>query len=83
MRTYEQTLQGVPEQGGPVLRGTADMYVGMSEVHCERNNLPAATRYLLMSQELGEQIGLPQNRYRWRVAMGSGTPGRRRSGRRS
>ena len=69
MRTYEQTLQGVPEQGGPVLRGTADMYVGMSEVHCERNELQAATRQLLRSQELGEHAGLPQNRYRWRVAM--------------
>jgi LuxR family maltose regulon positive regulatory protein len=69
MRTYEQALQGVPEQGGPVLRGTADMYVGMSEVYRERDDLHAATQYLLRSQELGEQNGLPQNRYRWRVAM--------------
>jgi LuxR family maltose regulon positive regulatory protein len=69
MRTYEQTLQGVPEQGGSALRGTADMYVGMSEVHCERNELDAATRQLLTSQELGEHTGLPQNPYRWRVAM--------------
>ena len=29
----------------------------------------AATQQLLRSQELGEHIGLPQNRYRWRVAM--------------
>ena len=57
------------QQGGPVLRGTADMYVGMSEVHRERNDLHAATQQLLRSQELGEHIGLPQNRYRWRVAM--------------
>jgi LuxR family transcriptional regulator, maltose regulon positive regulatory protein len=69
MRTYEQALQGAPEQGGPVLRGTADMYVGMSEVYRERDDLPAATQQLLRSQELGEHIGLPQNRYRWRVAM--------------
>ena len=69
MRTYEQALQRVPEQGGPVLRGTADMYVGMSEVHRERDDLPAATQQLLRSQELGEHTGLPQNRYRWRVAM--------------
>ncbi len=45
------------------------MYVGMSEVHRERDDLRAATRHLLRSQELGEHIGLPQNRYRWRVAM--------------
>ena len=69
MRTYEQALQRAAEQGGPVLRGTADMYVGMSEVHRERDNLPAATRHLLTSQELGEHTGLPQNQYRWRVAM--------------
>jgi LuxR family maltose regulon positive regulatory protein len=69
MRTYEQALQRVPEQGGPVLRGTADMYVGMSGVHRERDDLHAATQQLLRSQELGEHTGLPQNRYRWRVAM--------------
>ena len=69
MRTYEQALQRAPEQGEAVLRGTADMYVGMSEVHRERNDLPAATQHLLRSQELGEHTGLPQNRYRWRVAM--------------
>src|SRR5580704_6444477 len=46
MRTYEQALQRASQPGGPVLRGTADMYVGM-----------------------GEHPGLPQNRYRWRVAM--------------
>ncbi len=69
MRTYEQVLQRASEQSGPVLRGTADMYVGMSEVQRERNDLAAATQHLLRSQELGEAIGLPQNRYRWRVAM--------------
>ena len=41
----------------------------MSEIHRERDDLPAATQQLLRSQELGEHIGLPQNRYRWRVAM--------------
>ena len=52
-----------------MLRGTADMYVGMSAVHRERGDLEAATQDLLRSQALGEHIGLPQNRYRWRVAM--------------
>jgi LuxR family maltose regulon positive regulatory protein len=69
MRTYEQALQRASQQGGPVLRGTADMYVGMSEIHRERDDLPAATQQLLRSQDLGEHNGLPQNRYRWRVAM--------------
>ncbi len=69
MRTYEQALQLVSEQGGPVLRGTAGIHVGMSEIHCERGDLHAATQHLLKSQELGEHTGLPQHRYRWRVAM--------------
>src|SRR5580700_6520630 len=69
MRTYEQALQRASEQDGPVLRGTADMYVGMSEVHRERGDLQAATQQLLRSQELGEYNGLPQHPYRRRVAM--------------
>jgi LuxR family transcriptional regulator, maltose regulon positive regulatory protein len=69
LRTYEQALQLAGEQAGSVLRGTADMYVGMSEIVRERDDLHAATQLLLRSQELGEHTGLPQNRYRWRVAM--------------
>ena len=45
------------------------MFVGMSEIARERDDLHAATQHLLHSQELGEHTGLPQNRYRWRVAM--------------
>jgi LuxR family maltose regulon positive regulatory protein len=69
LHTYEQALELGPEQGGSVLRGTADMFVGMSEIARERDDLRAATQLLLRSQELGEHTGLPQNRYRWRVAM--------------
>ena len=69
MRTYEQALQRATEQGEPVLRGTADMYVGLSELHREQNDLHAATQLLLRSKELGVLAGLPQNPYRWCVAM--------------
>jgi LuxR family maltose regulon positive regulatory protein len=69
LRTLERALQLAGEQGGPALRGTADMYVGMSEIARERDDLPVATQLLLRSQELGEHTGLPQNRYRWRMAM--------------
>jgi len=41
----------------------------MSELHRERNDLPAAVRDLERSQAAGEHGGLPQNRYRWCVAM--------------
>jgi LuxR family maltose regulon positive regulatory protein len=69
MSTYERGLQLATEQGTPVMLGTADMYVGMSELECEHNDLNAATQHLMRIQELGEFTGLPQNRYRSRVAM--------------
>src|SRR6266699_3753122 len=69
MSTYEQALQEALGQGEPVLRGTADMYVGLSELHCEQNDLHTATELLLRSKELGVLAELSQNRYRWRVAM--------------
>jgi LuxR family transcriptional regulator, maltose regulon positive regulatory protein len=69
LRTYEQALRLAAGQDGAVLRGTADMYVGMSRIACERDDLPAATRHLLRAEELGEHLGLPQNPYRRRVAM--------------
>ncbi|MGH2493895.1 MAG: LuxR C-terminal-related transcriptional regulator [Ktedonobacteraceae bacterium] len=69
MSTYERGLQMATEQSAILLRGAADMHVGMSELHLERDDLDAATQHLLRSKELGELAGLPQNRYRWRVAM--------------
>jgi LuxR family maltose regulon positive regulatory protein len=51
------------------MRGTADMYVGMSALHRERNDLEAATQDLLRSKEQGGHTGFPQYPYRWRVAM--------------
>jgi LuxR family maltose regulon positive regulatory protein len=69
MRTYEHALQLATELGVPVLRGTADLYVGMSELLREHGDLHAATQHLLRSKELGERTGLPQNRSRWYVAM--------------
>ena len=52
-----------------MLRGTADMHAGMSELYRERDDLPAAIAHLQTSQELGEHNGMPQHQYRWRVAM--------------
>jgi LuxR family maltose regulon positive regulatory protein len=77
MRTYEQGLELAmapqPEVASlrvrPVLRGAADMYVGMSELLRERNDLDAAMQHLIRSRELGEQARFPQNQYRWPVAL--------------
>ncbi|MEO8956449.1 MAG: AAA family ATPase [Ktedonobacteraceae bacterium] len=63
MSTYERGLQLATEQSAILLRGAADMHVGMSELHRERDDLDAATQHLLRSKELGELAGLPQNRY--------------------
>ena len=69
MRVYERGLQLAAEHGTPEMRGTADMLVGISELYREKNDLTTAAQYLQRSQEQGEHTGLPQNRYRWRVAM--------------
>jgi LuxR family maltose regulon positive regulatory protein len=68
MRTYERGLVLATEQGAPVLRGAADMHVGISELLRERNDLEAASEHLVTSRELGDENGLPQNPYRSRVA---------------
>jgi LuxR family maltose regulon positive regulatory protein len=66
MHTYERALQ---EQGESGLRGTADLYVGMSELYREQNDLRTAMQLLLKSKELGERTRLPPNLYRWYIAM--------------
>src|SRR4029079_4545522 len=68
-RTYAQALPLASQPGGPPLRGTADLYVGMGDLYRERNDLNAALQHLQHSQALGELAGLPQTAYRWRVAM--------------
>jgi LuxR family maltose regulon positive regulatory protein len=69
MTTYERGLQWATEPGAPVLQGAADMYVGMSALQREHNDLKTATQHLLTSQALGELAGLQQNPYRWCAAM--------------
>ncbi|MGO4268380.1 LuxR C-terminal-related transcriptional regulator [Paenibacillus sp. TAF58] len=69
IRSYEWGLQLAREQGEPELRGTANIYVGMSELYREHDDLLAAMQHLLRSKELGERTGFPPNRYRWHVAM--------------
>jgi LuxR family maltose regulon positive regulatory protein len=69
LRTYERALLLVPEQSRALVRGPADMHVGISDVLRERNDLEGARRHLLESQELGEHATMTQHPYRWRVAM--------------
>jgi LuxR family maltose regulon positive regulatory protein len=69
VRTYERSLQLAEEQNEPVLRGTADLYLGLSELQCEQGDLEAARQHLLTSKELGERAALPELQYRSCVAM--------------
>lgn len=51
---------------GP-LRGTADMHIGLAEVHIERDERAEAAEHLRVSLELGDGLALAQHPYRWRV----------------
>jgi LuxR family maltose regulon positive regulatory protein len=68
MSIYLRALRRA-EQALPVLRGAADMHVGMSELFRERDDLEAARQHLARSQELGPSADLPKNAYRRRLAM--------------
>jgi LuxR family maltose regulon positive regulatory protein len=69
LRIFERGLALATAQGGRVLRGAADMHVGISSILRERDNLEGARQQLRLGGELGEENGLPQNRYRSRVAQ--------------
>ena len=69
MAIYERGLEVAGRHPAQMLRGTADMHVGMGMLLLERGELDVARQHLLTSQKLGEGAALPQNPYRSRVAM--------------
>jgi LuxR family maltose regulon positive regulatory protein len=66
VRTFDAALAHATAHPG--LRGAADMHVGLAEVHLARNDIDGAVGHLEAAERLGEQAGLPQHAYRWRVA---------------
>ena len=62
-------MQLATEQGDPVLRGTPELYLGLSELHRERGDLEAARQHLLRGEALREQASLPGFEYLWCVAQ--------------
>jgi LuxR family maltose regulon positive regulatory protein len=66
---YERGLQIATGDAHGVLRGAADMHVGLAVVLTERNDLDRASHHLRESAELGEENGLPRNPYRSRMAF--------------
>ncbi len=69
LRVLEQGLALATSDAGRVLRGAADMHIGISTILRERNDIAGARDQLLKADELGEDNGLPQNQYRSRVAL--------------
>ena len=69
MRTYERGLRLATEGRPAVVRGAADMHVGMSERCLDRGDLDTAVQHLVTSKTMGEHLGTRQNPYRWCVAM--------------
>jgi LuxR family maltose regulon positive regulatory protein len=67
MATYRRALRRA-EETDPVLRGAADMHVGLSRLLVERNDLDAARHHLARAQAMGEHAGLPKHPYRRRLA---------------
>ncbi len=68
-RALENALRLAAAQGEPAPQPTADLHVGLSELHRELGELDAALEHLTAAQALGERASLPENRYRWFVAM--------------
>ena len=64
---YQRSLQLLAEHCKSVIRGTADLHVGLSELHRERGELEAAEKCLLTAEELGEHAALPEMPYRSRT----------------
>ncbi|GAA4400695.1 hypothetical protein GCM10023168_09700 [Fodinibacter luteus] len=52
-----------------VVRGTADVWVALGRVAWQYGDAVASVRHLDRAADLGEGAGLPQQPYRWRVAM--------------
>ena len=65
IRTSEQLMQFVMDQGEPIPPDTADLHRELSELYLEQGSLEAVVQHLQTSKELGEKAELPVWRYRW------------------
>jgi len=68
-RILEQAVRRASPQEEPRLYGTADLFVSLSELDRERNDLPAALQHLQRAEDLAVGSGVPHDRSRWCVAM--------------
>jgi ATP/maltotriose-dependent transcriptional regulator MalT len=68
-RVYQRSLRLASEYGDAALAVTANLYLGLSELYCEQDDLEAASGYLRRSEALGQQAALPETPYRLRMAQ--------------
>ena len=65
----KHAIQLVTEHDDPIPMGAEDVYSGISDLYREQGELEAAAEALVASKHLGEQIELPDWRYRWCIAQ--------------
>ena len=66
---YEHSLRLVTTEGKPVIQGTADLHLGLSELYAEQGKLAAAAKHLLKSEALGKQDSQMVFEYHWCLAQ--------------
>ncbi len=62
---YRHSMEIANGWDGPVMRGTADLYMGMAEIALERGEPDEAVTYLAQGEALGEDAAVLDNMYRW------------------
>ena len=64
---YQHGLQLASAKDGSPPIGTEDVYIAISDVHREQDNLQAAAHDLEEAKNLGDKIELPDWQYRWNI----------------
>jgi len=55
LNTYQEALQLAENRSVPFFIGASDLHRGLSELHCEQNDLEAAAQSLSTAQQMGEK----------------------------
>jgi LuxR family maltose regulon positive regulatory protein len=66
---YERTLALAEAQGKPLPQGTAELHLGLAELHHERGDGDASNAQMQQSEALSEQAALPNWPYRRRIVQ--------------
>ncbi|MEM9119029.1 MAG: tetratricopeptide repeat protein [Cyanobacteria bacterium P01_F01_bin.56] len=63
--TCERALQLAAQPPGPIMLGTAELYLALSELHYEQGDLAAARQLLQKGESLREQMAISGADYMW------------------